>query len=124
MTNDDHCCCFGGVHFQQVLFKHLERSLRPRIGTSKKANTNTVQYVQYPNIITVQYVAISSNIITVQYVAMSLTLPTPSSTSLSVSCCSQVVVNVTQCHRGCVETHYATGTALAEVGVVRHVAFF
>ena len=29
-----------------------------------------------------------------------------------------VVVNVTQCHRGTVEAHYATGTALAEVGVV------
>ena len=29
-----------------------------------------------------------------------------------------VVVNVTQCHRGCVETHYATGTALAEAGVI------
>jgi lysophospholipase len=29
-----------------------------------------------------------------------------------------VVVNVTQCHRGMVEAHYATGTALAEAGVV------
>ena len=29
-----------------------------------------------------------------------------------------VVVNVTQCHRGCVEAHYATGTALSEAGVV------
>ena len=29
-----------------------------------------------------------------------------------------VVVNITQCHRGCVEAHYATGTALGEAGVV------
>ena len=29
-----------------------------------------------------------------------------------------VIVNVTQCHRGSVKTHYATGTALAEAGVV------
>ena len=29
-----------------------------------------------------------------------------------------VIVNVTQCHKGCVEAHYATGTALTEAGVV------
>jgi 60kDa lysophospholipase len=29
-----------------------------------------------------------------------------------------VVVNVTQCHRGSVEAHYATGTALTEAGVI------
>ena len=32
-----------------------------------------------------------------------------------------VVVNVTQCHRGMVEAHYATGTALSEAGVISGV---
>ena len=40
------------------------------------------------------------------------------STLKAASARGLVVVNVTQCHRGCVEAHYATGTALAEAGVV------